>query len=69
MRRYLGLSDDLVDHSPAGRTIPLIVPLMILLVTYNVLNRPWWQEMVTATAGIFVAGIVTGMWPRKTART
>ena len=67
MRRYLGLSNDQdqLDDSPAGRVVPLLVPALILLVTYELLERPWWQEMLIATAGIFVAGVVIGFWPEK----
>lgn len=70
MRRYLGLSNDQdrLDHSPAGRVMPLLIPAVILLVTYELLERPWWQELLVAMAGIFVAGIVVGLWPEKQAQ-
>ena len=70
MRRYLGLGDEQeqVDQTPLERAIPLLVVSVILLVTYNVLERPWWQEMLIATAGIFVAGMVVGLWQRKADR-
>ena len=70
MRRYLGLGKDQeqLDYSPVGRVVPLLVPAVILLVTYEVLERPWWQELLVATAGIFVAGIVVGLWPTKAGR-
>lgn len=67
MRRYLGLGKDQeqLDYSPVGRVVPLLVPAVILLVTYEVLERPWWQELLVGTAGIFVAGIVVGLWPTR----
>lgn len=70
MRRYLGLGkhQGQLDYSPVGRVVPLLVPAVILLVTYGVLERPWWQEMLVATAGVAVAGIVIGLWPEKADR-
>ena len=49
VRRYLGLGGEL--DSAGGNTIPVLVVALILLATYNVLDRPWWQEMLVATAG------------------
>ena len=66
VRRYLGLGGEL--DSAGGNTIPVLVVALILLATYNVLDRPWWQETLVATAGIFLAGVVIGLLPRKASR-
>jgi len=63
MKAWLGLGEG--QQTAGDRGITTVVVVAVLALTYGLLDRPWWQELLISMAGAVVAGGVIGLWQSR----